>query len=193
MARIEPIPVREWPEQMRDAMAALRPANPRHPFPAPDPDRPKALNALGTFARHPELARAFNTFNGHVLFASRLSPRQRELLVLRVATLRDCEYERLQHEVLAVDAGLSSEEVSRIIAGPHANGWSALDAALLQAADELIGDGVISGDTWTALAAHLDTEQLIDVVFTIGAYEILAFAFRSFGVELDDDLQQVRS
>jgi len=190
MARIEPIPVREWPEEMRVAMAALRPANPRHPFPARDPNRPKGLNALGTFARHPELARAYNTFNGHVLFASHITPRQRELLVLRVAVLRHCEYERLQHEVMAADAGLSTEEVERVAAGPDARGWSALDAALVRAVDELIADGVIADDTWTALAAHLDTEQLMDVVFTVGAYEILAFAFRSFGVEVDDDLKQ---
>jgi alkylhydroperoxidase family enzyme len=50
---------------------------------------------------------------------------------------------------------------------------------------------VIADETWSTLAAHLDTEQLIDVVFTVGAYEILAFAFRSFGVELDDDLKQL--
>jgi AhpD family alkylhydroperoxidase len=191
MARIDPIPVRDWPEGMRDAMAALRPANPRHPFPAPDANRPKALNALGTFARHPELARAFNTFNGHILFASRLSPRQRELLVLRVAVLRDCEYERLQHERLAAEAGLSREEIERIAAGPQTGGWSTLDAALLRAVDDLLRDGVIADETWSTLAAHLDTEQLIDVVFTVGAYEILAFAFRSFGVELDDDLKQL--
>ena len=30
--------------------------------------RPKALNALGTLARHPELTEAFNTFNGYILF-----------------------------------------------------------------------------------------------------------------------------
>ena len=178
---------------MRDAMAALRPPNPRHPFPEPDPNRPKGLNALGTFAQHPELARAYNTFNGHVLFASHLSPRQRELLVLRVAVLRNCEYERLQHEVLALDAGLESDEIERVAVGPHAAGWSASDAALLQAVDELIVAGVIGDETWATLAADFDTEQLMDLVFTIGAYEILAFAFRSFGVEVDDDLKQARS
>ena len=193
MARIDPLPVREWPEAMRDAVAALRPANPRHPFPEPGPNRPKALNALGTFARHPDLARAYNTFNGHVLFGSHISPRQRELLVLRVAVLRECDYERRQHEVLAADAGLSSDEVGRIAIGPTASEWSELDAALLRSVDELIATGVIGDATWSTLAAHLDTEQLIDVVFTIGAYEILAFAFRSFGVELDDDLKQQRS
>ena len=28
----------------------------------------------------------------------------------------------------------------------------------------------------------------MDLVFTVGAYDLLAMAFRSFGVELDDDL-----
>jgi AhpD family alkylhydroperoxidase len=190
MTRIDPLPVHEWPEAMRDAMAALRPAKPRHPFPSRDANRPKALNALGTFARHPELAKGFNTFNGHVLFASTITPRQRELLVLRVAVLRDCEYERLQHEVLARDAGLSAEEIARIAQGPDAGDWPNLDRALLSATDELIRDGVIEDRTWSALQADLDVEQLMDVVFTIGAYEVLAFAFRSFGVEIDDDLKQ---
>jgi len=190
MTRIDPLPVGEWPKEMRDAMAALRPAHPRHPFPPQDADRPKGRNALGMFARHPELARAFNTFNGHVLFASTISPRQRELLVLRVAVLRNCEYERLQHEVLARDAGLSADEIARTTEGPDAGSWSDLDRALLRATDELIRDGSIADGTWAALEAALDVEQLMDVVFTIGAYEVLAFAFRSFGVELDDDLKQ---
>ena len=29
----------------------------------------------------------------------------------------------------------------------------------------------------------------MDLVFTVGAYDLLAMALRSFGVELDDDLQ----
>lgn len=190
MARIEPLPLREWPEAMRDAMAALRPPNPRHPFPSQDASRPKGLNALGTLARHPALTRAFNTFNGHVLFASTISARERELLVLRVAALRHAEYERRQHEVLAVDAGLSEEEIARTVEGPDAPGWSVVDRALLRAVDELVADGMITDDTWATLAAHFDVEQLMDTVFTIGAYEIVAFAFRSFGVALDDDLKR---
>jgi len=188
-ARIPPLPPEEWPPEMRDALAALRPANPRHPFPRRE-GRPKALNALGTLARHPELARAFNTFNGHVLFASTLSPRQRELLVLRVAKLRESTYEWEQHAVLASDAGLCQDEVDRIATGPDAPGWSVLDRAMLRAVDELVGDAMVDGETWNVLADELDPRQLIDLVFTVGAYETLAMAFRSFGVELDDDLRR---
>jgi len=186
--RIAPLAPTDWPEGMRAAMAALKVENPRHPFPPRDPSRPKGLNALGTLAQHPELTTAYHTFNGHVLFGSTLSPRQRELLVLRVAKLRDATYEWTQHVIMAGDAGITPEEVEMIADGPDAAGWSPIDRAMVRAADELVGDAKIADDTWATLAAELTVEQLMDLVFTVGAYDLLAMAFRSFGVELDDDL-----
>jgi alkylhydroperoxidase family enzyme len=61
---------------------------------------------------------------------------------------------------------------------------------MLRAVDELIGAGAVSDATWALLADHFDEQQLMDLVFTVGAYEILAMAFRSFGIELDDDLKR---
>ena len=186
--RLAPLAPSDWPEGMREALAALRPPNPRHPFPSRDPGRPKGLNALGTLAHHPELTRAFNTFNGHILFASTLSPRQRELLVLRVAAVRDAAYEWRQHVVLASDAGITAEEVDRIAEGPDAPGWSQVDRAMVSAVDELLRDATVADGTWETLAAELEVEQLMDLVFTVGAYDTLAMVFRTFGVPLDEDL-----
>jgi alkylhydroperoxidase family enzyme len=59
---------------------------------------------------------------------------------------------------------------------------------LVAAVDELVRDAVVSDETWAALAAELSEQQLMDVVFTVGAYDLLAMAFRTFGVPLDDDL-----
>jgi alkylhydroperoxidase family enzyme len=172
---------------MKQVLAALQPPDPRLPFPPRDPSRPKGLNILGTLAQYPRLAQAYHTFNGHVLFGTSLSVRQRELLVLRVAHRRDCEYEWRQHTVLAGDVGLT-DHLDAIRQGPDADGWSALDAALLRAVDELIDDARIGDDTWATLSAELDTEQLMDVVFTVGAYDVLAMAMLSFAIPLDDDL-----
>ncbi len=190
MARIPPLPPEEWPPEMREALAALRPPRPRHPFPSRAEGRPKGLNVLGTLAQHPALAQAFHTFNGYILFASTLAPRERELLVLRVAAVRGSDYEWRQHAILAGDAGLDEDEVARIAEGPDAPGWPALDAAMVRAVDELIGDGAVSDATWMVLAGELDSQQLMDLVFTVGAYEVLAMALRSFDVELDDDLKR---
>lgn len=174
---------------MTAALAALTPPNARHPLPQRDPSRPKGLNILGTLARHPELATAYHTFNGHILFATTLSLRQRELLVLRVAALRDAEYEWAQHVVLAGDVGISDEEVERVAAGPDA-GWDPFESALLRAADELVADARISDGTWAALAERLDHRQLLDLIFTVGAYDVLAMLMKSSAMELDADLRQ---
>lgn len=174
---------------MKDALAALRPPKARHPFPARDPTRPKGLNALGLLAHHPALTTAYHHFNGHVLFASTLTPRQRELLVLRVAVQRAADYEWAQHAVLAGDAGITGAELEQIRRGPEAEGWSPFESALLSAVDELLRVARIADTTWVTLAAELDTQQLMDLVFTVGAYDLLAMAFRTFDVELDDDLR----
>jgi alkylhydroperoxidase family enzyme len=190
--RLEPLEPRAWPPAMREALAALTPPDPRHPLPERRDDRPKGLNLLGMFAQHPELTRAYNGFTGHLLFATTLSPRQRELLVLRVAAVREAEYEWLQHTVIAADIGMSEDEVERVAGGPDAPGWSPLDAALLRAVDELLADARIGERSWAVLAAELDPQQLLDLVFTVGAYETLAMAMRTFDVEVDDDLARWR-
>jgi alkylhydroperoxidase family enzyme len=187
MPRIPPLPPQDWSPEMRAAIAALRPANARLPAMRRE-GRPKALNALGTLARHPELAKAFNAFNGHLLFSSTLSERQRELVILRVAVLRQSEYEWKQHVILAGDVGISEEEIARVAAGPEAPGWSPLERAVVSAVDELVGEAMVADGTWEVLVGSLQTEQIMDLVFTVGAYDLLAMAFRSFGVELDDDL-----
>ena len=191
MARISPQPTSDYSSVVLAALGALRPpkgsapASPKRETPL---GRPKGMNVLGTLARHPELAQAYLSFNRHILFTSSLSDRQRELLILRVARLRNCAYEWAQHVVLGADAGLSDEEIVRISQGPEVLGWDAMDRSLLRAVDELIADAEIESDTWVELAQHLDEHQLMDVVFTVGCYEMLAMAFRSFGVELDADL-----
>lgn len=188
MARVDPLHPKEWPPQMRDALAAMNPPVRRHP-PLPTEGRPKGLNVLGALAYHPELSKAFFTFNGHLLSATSLTPRQREMLILRTAALRQSEYEWAQHVVIAGDVGISRDEVARIAWGPDSSLWSDADAALLRTADELVADGVIGDATWATLNTHLSTQQILDVIFTVGAYETLGWMLRSFGVELDDDVR----
>ena len=190
MARIEPLPLREFPKEFRAALAALRPPNPRHPQP-PTEDRPKAMHVLGTMAHHPELAQAYFTLNGHVLMATTLTERDREVLIMRVAAVRKCAYEWAQHLFMARDAGLTDEEIGRIAYGPDAPFWSVIDAALIRAVDELIGDGTIQEATWQTLSDHYDNQQLLDIIFTVGSYDLLARLFNALHMTIDDDIPRL--
>jgi alkylhydroperoxidase family enzyme len=190
MSRVEPIPPRQWPHDMSKALAAAyRPSNPRHPVSPLEPSSPKGLNLMGTLAHHPDLTTAYNHLISHALYFTTITPRQRELLVLRVAHVRDAPYEWAQHVYQAGVVGIEPEEVARVRAGAEAEGWTPLESALLAAADELLTGARIEEATYSELSKELDTQQLMDVVFTVGVYDVLAMVLRTFVVELDDDLR----
>lgn len=141
------------------------------------------LNLFATLAHHPRLLKRWSAFGGTLLFRGALAGRDRELLILRTASLCGAAYEWGHHVEIGLAAGLSREEIDRVHAGPDATGWSADDAALLRAADELHRDQRIGDATWAALAARLTTEQLIEVPMLVGQYHLVAFTLRSLGIQ----------
>ena len=145
------------------------------------------LNLFRVLMHHPALVRRWSVFAGHVLHKQTLPLRERELLILRIGWLNQAEYEWAQHVEIAKRGGISEAEIEAIKAGPK-GGWNAHEAALLQAADDLFERSVVSDATWAALGATYGTEQMMDVVFTIGQYNLVSWALNSFGVPLDDFL-----
>jgi alkylhydroperoxidase family enzyme len=183
--RIAPIPFKKWPPELSEALPTINRAG------EPGEERTqKAKNLLGTLAHHPPLQKVLLPFHAHVMRSTTLAERQRELLIMRVAVLRDASYTWAEHYPVALRAGLEAEEIARVAYGPSAPYWNSLDAALLRSADELVRDGVITDKTWAELAEQLEPRQLLDVIFTVGAYETLTWLIRSFNIELDEDLLQ---
>jgi 4-carboxymuconolactone decarboxylase len=150
------------------------------------------LNIFATLVRHPRLARRWMAFGGTLLRRSELSDRQRELLILRTGHRCRSPYEWAQHVRIALDAGISEEEIDRVVAGPSAPGWAPLEAALLRAADELHDDACISDGTWRELAASLDERQLIEVPMVVGQYHLVAFTLNSLGVQVEAEGEEGR-
>jgi len=46
---------------------------------------------------------------------------------------------------------------------------------VLRAVGELERDGFIADETWAVLVEHLDARQVLDVIFTAGAYATIAW------------------
>ena len=145
------------------------------------------LNLFRVLMHHPKLTRRWTVFAGHVLHKQTVPLRERELLILRIGWLNQAEYEWAQHVEIAKRGGITEAEIERVKAGPAA-GWNTHEAALLQAADDLYENSVVADATWSALAAKYSTEQMMDMVFTIGQYNLVSWALNSFGVPLDDFL-----
>lgn len=148
-------------------------------------------NALSTLMHHPALAGPFLTYNNVLLQTPTLDHRARELVVLRVAWRTRSRYEWVQHLRLAPRVGITPEEIAAVADGPDADAWTPLEADLLAATDQLIDDYRVEDDTWSRLAEQLDERQLVELVFVVGTYTALAMAFKSFGLQLDPELQEI--
>ncbi len=146
-------------------------------------------NVIGTLLHHPALAGPFLAFNNVLLSTPTLEPRLRELMVLRVAWQTRSTYEWLQHVRFAERFAVTPEEIAAIEHGADAGIWSPLEADLLAATDQLLAGYRIDDETWHRLTEHLDERQLVEVVFVVGTYTCLAMAFRSFGLQVDPELE----
>jgi alkylhydroperoxidase family enzyme len=178
--RIPPLPPDQWDGAIKKILEAVPPGI---------DGRLGDNNIFPTFARYPELFRAWLPFAGHLLTAGKLSGRDRELLILRTAVRCRSSYEWGQHVRISLDGGIERETIDRVLEGPDARGWSLHQAALLRAVDELHEESRISDATWATLAESYDDEQMIEATLVIGHYHMLAFALNSFGVELDEGLE----
>jgi alkylhydroperoxidase family enzyme len=170
--RIPALPPEQWSDEAQEIM---------QPFVESGRD----YNVFRTLMNHPGLARRWLVFANHVLTKSSLPDRERELVILRIGHLCNAGYEWHKHAEIARYLGMSEAEIESSRSGPEAADLGELDRLLLRATDELHGDAFVSDATWQGLSQHLSTEQLMDLVFTVGQYNLVSMALNSFGVQFD--------
>src|ERR1700742_1616067 len=146
--RLTPLPAAEWDDRPRRALAALIPAERANPD--------GAGNVLSTLVRHPDLTRAYLPFNAYLLTSSTLTPRIREVAMLRVVYRRDCDYLWSHHLPIAVRAGLTEHEIGAIRRGQLSD---VADQAALNAVDDIVDRGTVSTAVWTDLGHHFTDAQ----------------------------------
>lgn len=146
------------------------------------------VNVTRSWLRHPRSLEAYNTFT--VALAGpggELGRREQELIFLRTAWRCRAPYPFSRHKVDGVRAGLTPEEVEALKRPVDAHAWSAADAAMILATDELLTNFYLSDDVWLKLTAQLSERQVIEVILAAGRYCILCMLANTTGVELEED------
>lgn len=115
----------------------------------------------------------------------RLEPKDRQLAILRTAWLLQAPYEWGEHVKASKRVGITSEEIERVIVGSSARGWSAHDAAILRAAEELRERVMVSDETWEQLSLRLDDGQLVELLVLIGQFTTTAYFQNSLRLRLE--------
>jgi alkylhydroperoxidase family enzyme len=145
------------------------------------------LNIFGTLRRNPRLYKAFLALGGHLLGASSVPAREREIVILRTGRQALSEYEFGQHTALGRQAGLTDAEI-RALAGPDGAGDSLAeaDSDLVNMVDELCAEDIVSERTWQRLAQRWTDEQLLELLVLAGFYRLVSGVLTSVGVALEE-------
>lgn len=141
------------------------------------------LNIVLTLAHHPELATAYRQLGRQMVVNSTLPDREKEIAVLRTSYLLKCDYEFNKHARAARHAGVSRDEIEAIKVGPQSPDLSSFDQTLVRAVDQLVQDTTIDDPTWAELAERFDRRQLLDLLFAVGGYTMLAMVIGAVRVE----------
>jgi len=137
------------------------------------------------------LGRGRGLFWGWLHFAGRLMPggrlprRETELVILRVASVRGCDYEFEHHVRLGKRAGVTADDVARVRTGSTADGWHDHERLLMQVTEELLGTRDLGDATWNDLRATYDERQVIELLLLVGHYDMLATTLMTLRLEPD--------
>ena len=165
-------PVADWTDEYQNALGLVTPGPNGY------------LKSVG--ANHLELWKAWSGFQGQIIRGHILLERHKELLILRTAYLVNADFVWNSHTKSAPARGIPTSEIPRIIEGPDAEGWTAQEAALLRAADELHHSQFITEATWKALDEGYNDAEMLEVVFMVGMYQTLAMYQKSVGIPLPE-------
>jgi len=175
--RIEPLRPEEFDDDALKMVLELRSS-----FGAGQMDEvPEVMRLM---LRAPGLFRAQMQASIELVGKGAISPRERELAILRCGWLCRAPYEWGEHVNISKRVGITSEEIERVAQGSSAPGWTEHEAAILKAVEEMLSDQYTTDETWATLSKSWTDRQLMELPILIGAYFMTAIQQNSIRVRL---------
>lgn len=127
-------------------------------------------NITEMFAHAHPLAEPFLRMAQAQFTALELSDRQRELLILAVSGLVECDYEYVQHIPIVAAAGIDAELRDRVRGGEFDAPDDPGERALLALVAAVVRAPRITDEVFATTRRHLTDRQIVEVLQLVGFY-----------------------
>jgi 4-carboxymuconolactone decarboxylase len=165
------------------------------PETAPEPVRallarlPAKLNVFRMMAHAETSFRPLIHLGTSILSAQALSPKLRELAILRVADLSAARYEWTQHVPIAEASGASREQIEALGRGAiDAPCFDTLERIVLRFTTEVVQDVRASEPTFAELTMRLSPREVVELLLAVGYYMLIARLLETTDVDLEAPL-----
>jgi len=146
----------------------------------------KIMNFYRVVANSPGVARSAIKLGNSLISMTELSPKLRELTIMRIAKLCGCEYEWMQHLPLALQSGLTQVQLDAIGSWNESDAFNEEEKAVLSYVDEVEKNIRVPDNIFQALRRYLDDRQIVELTLAIGWWGMLARLFVPLEVEVDE-------
>jgi 4-carboxymuconolactone decarboxylase len=147
-------------------------------------ERGRLQGAFNSRLLDPAVGTATQKLGATLRYSDALTDRERELVVLEVASSERCNYEWHGHSAVARKAGMSEEQLDGLRLGVTVPGLAPTEAAILAIARSIVADGDLTDAAFEAAVASIGERKLFHVVTLIGYYRATALALRLWRVPL---------
>jgi 4-carboxymuconolactone decarboxylase len=148
------------------------------------------LNIFKVMAHNPQLLRGWLRMATPLLAGGlTLSPRLREIAILRVAQVCGSEYEFAHHIRIAKQAGLTQDEIAGLQNYDESDHFSDLDRAVVRYTDACANLTPDAPELARDLKRWLSDRELLELSFCVGHWGMLARVLVPLEVPVDDALE----
>lgn len=135
-----------------------------------------------TLGNAPEMLKAWTRFAWPLRGKARSSRGLRELIIMRVAQLTDAEVEWQAHWDMAVEHGVTSEQLAQLADWEDSDAFSDDERLVLRFTDEVTRDVGASAATFDAMRRRFDSDEIVELTLTAAFYSCVSRVLRTLAL-----------
>jgi len=175
MPRVPFASIDEAPQKIQDFFAKLE-------------SNGRVLNVQRVVANSPGSVREFIRFGNSLLTKGKLNPYFREMAIIRISLLIGSRYEWAQHVPIALEAGVTKEQMEEMDNWSESSLFNEDDRIILTFIDEVVQEHQPSEAVFARASKILDAASLVELTLAIGYWSMVAKFLKTFQVEIEDSL-----
>jgi len=149
-------------------------------------ERGSVLHLYQMLLHSPPVAEGWLNYLTAIRQKSSLNGAIRELVIVRVAQINGAQYEADQHIPIALKEGVSQEKIDELENWRDSDKFTAVERNILELTDQMTTKVHADKRLIEELSSEFSHQELVELVATIAAYNMVSRFLEAFGIHSDD-------
>ena len=148
------------------------------------------LNLHRAVANSPNMLRNFMRLGNSLLLHGLLPPVLRELAVLRIAQMTGADYEWAHHVPLALQAGVSREQIDELEGWATSAQFDERERSVLRYVESVAREVAVPDEVFEKARAHLSEGEMVELTLVAGYWGLVARLLVPLEIDLEPEFAQ---